>query len=100
MVVEEREDLDIAAVDETDVRKVSLPALIGLLRFEADVGRARSLLWLGLDKAQSREVPADGCGRDRDGVVMRKVPGDGAGACVETLTKKLGSQAHDPVDYL
>jgi hypothetical protein len=56
VVVELAQDLDVAALGETPVGEVTLPALIGHVGLEADVGRARSFFGSTLVRPPRRSV--------------------------------------------
>ena len=49
MVVEPGDDLGCGPVGEAPVREVRLPALVGQVGLEPDIGRLRALLRVGLD---------------------------------------------------
>ena len=87
VVVEPGEDLDVGAVGEAVVGEVGLPALVGLLGFEADVGGLAFLLRLGVTRpaARRRWIVA----RDTVMLVCCEVPGDRVGAGVEALRGEL-----------
>ncbi len=83
VVVEPGQDLDLGAVGEGPVGEVGLPALVGQVGFEVEVGGLWPFLRLGLDEAGAfQSAPDRRCG-DRDVVMVLQVPGDGVGAGVE-----------------
>ena len=97
VVVEPGEDLDVGAVGEAVVGEVGLPALVGVVGFEADVGRtsASSSGSTGPSLASIRR-PVDRRDRHGDLVVVLEVPGDGQRSSVETLCGELANvQVHD-----
>lgn len=59
MVIDDVEDLDVAAIGEGPVRDVGLPPLVGLFGFEADIGALGALVGLGGDEAPLGEDPPD-----------------------------------------
>lgn len=91
VVVDPAEDLGVGASGEPPVGEVGLPAFVGLVGGEADVGRFGSFLWAGFDEAGGVEVAADGGDGDLDAVVMLGVPGDGVRSGVEALGGQFGA---------
>jgi hypothetical protein len=65
---------------EPVVGEVGLPALVGLLGGEADVGRLRLLLRLGDHQAVGGQMSGNGRPGDPDAVMVLEVPADGVGA--------------------
>jgi hypothetical protein len=59
VVVDDVEDLDDAPVLQPDVGRIHLPALVGQVRLESDVGALRAFVWLGGDEAAAGEDPPD-----------------------------------------
>ena len=84
MVVEPGDDLGVRAgcavgAGQPVVREVGLPALVGLVRFEADVGGLGSLPGLGGDRSCAGQDPVDR-GFGQDGLMgVFQVPGNGLG---------------------
>lgn len=59
VVVDDVQDLDLGAGGQPHVGHVHLPALVGQLGAEADVGALRALVGLGGDEAPGLEYPPD-----------------------------------------
>jgi hypothetical protein len=62
VVIEPGQDLGAGAAGEGVVGEVGLPALVGLLGGEPDVGGLRALARLGGDQAAAGQVPDDQVG--------------------------------------
>ena len=71
VVIEMVEDLDVGAVGEGPVGGVELPAFVGLVGFEADVGALGPLVRLGGDEPAAGEHPPDRRRRRRAGPSRR-----------------------------
>lgn len=100
MVVEEVEDLHVAAGSQPVVGEVGLPHLVRELGFEPQVGRFRSFLRLGGDVAVARQDPPHRRRRHRRLVVLGEVPADGVCAGVEALLDQLLAQPQHPLDHV
>lgn len=98
VVVEPAQDFGVGLVGEPPVGEVGLPAFIGLLGGEADVGRTRALLRGRGDQPGCGQVTVDGADRDGGAVVVGRVPGDGLGPVVEAFVGQFGAQSHDELD--
>ena len=99
VVVEPVEDLHVGAVGQPPVGEVGLPAFVGLLGGEADVGRFGSLLRCGCDQPGRVQVAVD---RGRPTRVRpwwcSQVPGDGVWPVVEAFAGQLVAQFDDQID--
>jgi hypothetical protein len=102
VVVEEGKDLDVGArlVVEPVVGEVRLPALVGQVRFEADVGRAGSLLRLRGHEPLAHEQPVDRRDRDVRGVLLSEGPSDRLRPCVEATLLEVRSDLDHERDHL
>jgi len=70
VIIDEVQDLDMGAVNEPPVSEVGLPAFVGLIGGEADVGGLGSFLRGGGDQPGRGEMAVDRADRDGDAVVM------------------------------
>jgi hypothetical protein len=59
VVVDDVEDLDEGPVGDADMGHVGLPAFVGEIGDEADIGAARPFVWLGSDEPSSVEDAPD-----------------------------------------
>lgn len=59
MVIDDVEDFDVGAVSQGPVCGVCLPAFVGEVRFETDVGGVGSFLWFGVDEPAAGQDPPD-----------------------------------------
>jgi hypothetical protein len=100
VVVEEGQDLGVGAVGQRVVGEVGLPALVGQLRGEPDVGGLGALLRLGDDEPVFGQVACHGGPGHGQAVVVGQVPADGVRAGVEARDGQLLSQLDDQVDSL
>ena len=80
-VIEPGQDLAVRAegvvgVGEPIVGEVRLPALVGLVGFEPDVGALRALVRGGCDHTGPEQDPVDRRPRQGDPVMMGQVPAD------------------------
>ena len=98
VVVEPGQDLGIGPAGERVVGEVGLPALVGHLGGEPDVGRLRALGRLGGDQALAGQAAADGRRGDLQLVVLLQVPGDGLRPGVQPLAGQLLAQPDDQLD--
>src|SRR5207247_2316476 len=101
-VVEPAEDLHVGAgasvvPSQAVMGEVGLPALVGEVCLEADVGGAGSFGGAGQDEAGAAQVAAERGGRDRDAVVLCQVPGDGVGPGIEALAGEVSTELADEV---
>jgi len=105
VVVEPGQDLGVGAgsavgAGEPVVGEVGLPALVGLVCGEADVGRLRLLLRVGGDQSGGDQLPGDGSPGDGEAVVVFQVPADGVGAGVQAGLGEFLPDLDDQVDGL
>gem|GEM_PF-4619623 len=85
MIVDEIEDLNTSAVAQLPMGEIGLPGFIRLGCFKADIGRAGTFAWLGLDEAIAGENLPDG-GDGRGAAEFKaQVVGDGVGTGIESL---------------
>lgn len=85
MVIKEVEDINSSATGEPQVSDVGLPAFVWLCRFEADVGVARSFLWLWGDQARLGDDASD-CGNGWDvQALLAKVVGNSVRTGIEAV---------------
>lgn len=70
MVVDDVQDLDLGTGGQRHVGHVHLPALVGQLGAEADVGALRALVGLGGDEASGLEHPPDRRDRGNGSVAL------------------------------
>ena len=89
VVVDDVEDLDGGAVGEVPVGGVGLPALVGLVGFEADQRRLRAFLRLGGDEPAAGQDPPDRRGGGCGAVAPVQVRGDGRGAGIQPVVEQL-----------
>src|SRR5262245_48401969 len=82
VVVDDVEDLDIGAVRQGPVGSVELPALVGLVRFEADIGALGAFVRLGSDEPPLDQDPPDRGDRRAVTVTPFEVKRDGRRAGV------------------
>ena len=75
VIVEPGQDLDVGDVGEAVVGEVGLPHLVGLLGFEADVGRPGPLLPVGVTRPWRRRVRSIVGSRHRSGGGVRGASG-------------------------
>lgn len=61
MVIDLANDLHVAAISQWPVGEIRLPALIGQLGLEANIGRFWALLWLRGNEAGVFQGPPDRC---------------------------------------
>ena len=101
MVVNEVQDLDLAAIGQMPLGGVRLPAFVGQAGPEADEGGARPLVRLRGDQAATTEDSPDGGARRR---CRRQTPGevvgDGLGPGVVTRSAELLAELEDGGDDL
>jgi hypothetical protein len=97
VVVDDVEDLDVCAVGQRPVGDVGLPALVGLLGFEAEVGALRSLVRLGGDEASVGQDPPDRGHRRRLTGLLFEVERDGGRAGVVAVLVEVLADADDLV---
>ena len=98
VIVEPGEDLGVVSGAQVVVGEVGLPAFVGQLGLEPDVGGAWFLAWFGCDKAGSDEVTVDRGFRHRHLVVVVEVPGDRCVAGIETLRGEVVAGGDDQRD--
>ena len=89
VVIQPGEDLHMGAGGtrpgrEPIVGEVGLPALVGLVGLEANVGRTWFLLGLRGNQARLGQIAADGGARHPDPMVVFKMPPDGVGPGIQT----------------
>jgi hypothetical protein len=104
VVVEPAQDLGIGAgacvgSGQPVVGEVGLPALVGLLGLEADVGRAGAFGRLRGDQAQPGQVPGDRRPRDPDTMMMLQVPADRVAAGVQAALDELLTYRDDQLEH-
>jgi len=80
------------------VDEIRLPALVGLLGLEADVGAAGSLARLRCDQPGAGKVPGHRGPGHRDAVVLGQVPAQGVRAGVQALVGQLLTQPDYQLD--
>lgn len=97
MVVEEVENLDAGAVGEEPVGDVGLPAFVGKVCLEADVGVAGALLRGGSDEPCGVQDAPDGRGGWGGVAFLLEVPGDRDGAGVSAGAGEFAAQLDDPL---
>ena len=78
--------------------EVGLPALVGLVGFEPDVGGTGALARLRGDQSRRGQVAGHRRSRHRHAVVVAQVPHDGVRAGVQALLGQLLAQPHDQFD--
>jgi hypothetical protein len=100
LVVDPAQDLDVAAVGEPPVGEVTLPALVGQVGLEADVGRARSFLRFDLGEAGSTQGAIDRCRRHAQVVMLAEMPGDRVRPGVQPSSDQFVTQLHDQLGGL
>ena len=98
MIVEPGEDLGIGPVCEWVVGEVGLPTLVGLIGFEADVGRPWSFLGFGGDEPVTLQCPVDRRGVDLDLVVVFEMPADRVRASIEPFDLETAAIFEDQRD--
>jgi hypothetical protein len=104
VVVDPGQDLDVGAgtavgSGQPVMGEVGLPALVGLLGGETDVGALRLLLRLGDHQACGGEVAADRRRSDGGVVVVLQMPGDGVRAGIQTGVGQFLAQPHDQLHH-
>ena len=97
VVVDDVEDLGVAAAGERPVGDVGLPQLVGQVRREPVPGRAGPLVRLGNDKTPAGQDPPDRRHRRRGARLLAQMPGDGLRARVMTRLSQVFAQRHDRV---
>lgn len=98
VVVEPGEDLGVLAAGEGVVGEVGLPRLVGLVGFEADVGRPGPLGRGRGDEPSAAQRPVDRRSRHDDPVVVLEVPADGVGAGIRALGRQAETELSDQRD--
>ena len=97
MVVEEADDLDLAAIREVPLGRVGLPHLIGLVRLEAYVAGLRALLRLRGDEALPHQDAVDRGRRRGVAELAPEVDLHGGRPSVGAVLQELLAEQHDPV---
>jgi hypothetical protein len=95
VVVDQVEDLDLAAIGEGPEGEVALPGLVGQVGLEACEGCLGPLVRLGDDEALALEDPADGGSRGQLLEAFGEVVEDGLGAGVEAGRGQLPAELED-----
>ena len=98
VVVEPGEDFGVGLVGEPPVGEVGLPAFVGLVGGEADVGGLGAFRRCRCHQPGRGEVAADRGDRHLQLVVMFQMPGDGVGSGVKARGAQLGAQFDDQID--
>jgi hypothetical protein len=97
VIVDDVEDLGLAAAGERPVGDAGLPELVGQAGLEPVPGRAGPLVRLGSDKAAAGQDPPDRRHRRRGARLLAQVPGDGLRTRVMTSFGQVLAQRHDRV---
>jgi len=97
VVVDLVQDLDLGPIAEGPVGDVELPAFVGLIGLEADVGALGALVGLGGDEPAPGQDPPDRRDRRRLGHAALQVEPDGLGAVVMAQLVELFAYGHDLV---
>lgn len=100
VVVEPADDLHVGGVDQPVVGEVGLPALVGLVGLEPQVGGLGSFPGRGDYRSGAEEDPVDRGARQLDLMAMSEVPADGVRAGVEASLAELLAQPQHLVDYV
>jgi hypothetical protein len=98
VVVEPGQDFGVGRVGEPPVGEVGLPAFVGLVGSQTDVGGLGTFRRCWGDQSGCGEVAADRGDRHLQLVVMFQMPGDGVGSGVEARGAQLVAELDDQID--
>jgi len=98
VIVHEAEDLDVSAIGEGVVGEVGLPAFVGQLGGEPDVGGLGPLGRLRDHQASASQVAGHRRGRDPYPVAVLQVPHDGVRSRVQALALEIFAELDDQLD--